>query len=122
MYQIAYFQKQLDNLTTPSFIKFKELYDKQQIYQPIIFCDNYSAESANIPIFHSSYINQHFYKQIILTDFDQIQYIENFKNKNFILLYNKLIHDPKDKQYFYIDLEDSLLSFLQENCHEYKTI
>lgn len=122
MYQIAYFQKIFSDINTPSFVKFKELYDNKYIYQPMIFCDSYTTEYGNIPIFHSSYINQHFHKQIILTDFDQIYYIENFKNQNFIILYNKLTQTPKDTKYQCLDLEYNLVKFLQENNYEQKNI
>lgn len=122
MYQIAYFQKELKDLTTPSFIKFKNLIINNKAYQPIIFCDTYNVEFANIPIFHSSYINQHFYKQIILTDFDHIDYILNFKNYNFCIVYNKLVQTPTDNRYKYIDLDDDLENFLKENYYEYQKI
>lgn len=121
MYNIAYFQLILKNIKDPSFLRFKELYKNKQIYQPIIFCDKYIVET-NFPIFHSSYINQHFHKKLILTDFDQIKYIQNFKNQHFIVLYNQDIHTITDDKYHYISLEDNLNQFLEKNCNEYKTI
>ena len=122
MYNIAYFQNKLFDLTCPSFLIYKKLCDEKQIHQPIIFCDTYDAEAANIPIFHSYYLNQHYHKKIILTDFDQIKYIANFHNQNFLILYNQFTHEPINNTYKYITSETILETFLIENCYEYKQI
>ena len=76
----------------------------------------------DIPIFHSSYIDQHYHKRLILTDMDQITYIQNFHHNNFILMYNSIVITPSDNKYKYIDMEHDLATFLNEHCNEYKTI
>lgn len=123
MYNIAYFQLVLNTLKEPSFVLFKELNSNKLINQPIIFCDIYNIET-NIPVFHSSYINQHFHKKLILADFDQINYIEHFKNQHFLILYNPLTQTPQtqNKNYLYISIEDNATQFLENYCNEYKTI
>lgn len=121
MYNIAYFQLTLNNLKDRSFTIFKQLSYNKLINQPIIFCDTYNIET-NIPIFHSSYINQHFYKKLIFTDFDQIPYIQNFKNQDFLILFNPLSQTPQNKKYLYLSIEDDYTKFLEDYCNEYKTI
>lgn len=121
MYNLAYFQLVFKTLKDRSFVIFKELNSNKLIDQPIIFCDIYNTET-NIPIFHSSYINQHFHKKLILTDFDQIPYIQNFKNQDFLILFNPLSQTPQDKKYLYLSLEDDYNKFLEDYCNEYKTL
>jgi len=118
MYKLNYFQKDLTVTTCASFNMYKKLLSQDLIIQPIIFCDKYFIDPIiNIPIFHSYFINQHYYKSYILTDFDQINYIKFFKNNNFIFVYNsdiQNINNYKDS-YKFIDINDDIITYMKDN-------
>jgi hypothetical protein len=117
MYKLNYFQKDLTDINCASFNMYKQLLSDNKISQPIIFCDRYRIDPfVNMPIFHSYFINQHFYKTSTLTDYDQILYIENFKNNNFIIVYNPDIHDISQykNKYKFIDMNNDINLYMEQ--------
>lgn len=118
MYKLNYFQKILIDINCTSFLMYKQLLDNNKIIQPIIFCDQYTVDPfINIPIFHSYFINQHYNKTYILSDYDQLSYIENFKNNNFIIVYNPDTQDINkyQNQYKFINNNSDIYQFMEKN-------
>lgn len=118
MYKLNYFQNHLSDSKCKSFDFFRILYSQNQLDQPIIFCDKYITDPiGNIPIFHSYFVNQHFNNSIILTDYDQIEYIKYFNNSNFLIVYNPDVHniDQYINSYKFISINDDITTFMKDN-------
>lgn len=117
MYKINYFQKELTDINCASFNMYQQLLSKNYIDQSIIFCDKYTVDPfINIPIFHSYFISQHFSKYYLLTDYDQLLYLEPFKIKNCFIVYNsdtQNIDNYKDK-YKFIDINDDVITYMEK--------
>jgi hypothetical protein len=122
MLNLDYFQKQISDSNTKSFQMFKELITNNYLNQPKIFCDEYQVDLiSKIPIFHSYYINHSFAKNLILTDYDQIDYIKYFHHQDYIIVYNPGIHDIdkyKDTSYKFISMEDNIIQYLKDNFND----
>ena len=122
MYHINYYKQQINEHNTLSLKLFLQACTDKQLYQPKIFCDNINISIAsNIPIFHSYYMRQHFHKCLIMTDYEDLDYIQAYHNTNFMILYNPMFQPKQfEETYKYLSIEDSFYNFLEENCNEYK--
>lgn len=93
---IAYYNQLITNNSYPGYIKFLNYCKNKSESMPIIFCDSYLCDiKHDIPIFHSFYIRQKFKDYLIIVDFLNIKYLENYllDNKKIIVIYNKLSDD-----------------------------
>lgn len=118
MPKIDYFQKELKNNTDPSFIMFIKYLSNNSDSQSVIFCDSYIIDPIkDIPIFHSYYMNHSFHNHWILTDYDQIKYIEYFHHKNYIIVYNPDIQNIESYQdkYKFISMDQNILEYIKDN-------
>lgn len=117
MYKLNYFQKELNNKDSVSLQMYMELLSNNQIVQPKIFCDKYYFDPLkNIPIFHSYFINQHYDNCIILTDYDQLEYIKDFSG-SFLVVYDsdkQSIKNYEDK-YKFIEKNTNIIQYMKEN-------
>lgn len=117
MYKINYFQKDLTNIDCVSYKMYEKMILGNYIDQPKIFCDKYIVDPLiKIPIFHSYFINQHFHKHYLLTDYDQLSYIESFKFKNCFIVYNsdtQKIDSYQDK-YKFIDINEDIITYMEK--------
>lgn len=121
MYNIDYFRKQIFDHNNKSFNMFNDLVNGNYLYQPKIFCDEYIVDLIDrVPIFHSYYINNSFGESTILTDYDQLEYIQYFHRKNYIIVYNKDVHDIDQykNMYKFICIDDSIIQFIRDNLNE----
>lgn len=117
MYKLNYFQKDFDNANCISFKMYSSLLSDNKIDQPIIFCDKHYIDPLNnIPIFHSYFINQHYHLTDILTDYDQITYLDYFNNKNFLVVYNPDTQDINKYKdiYKFIDINTNIDSYMEQ--------
>lgn len=117
MYKLNYFQKELNNKDSISLQMYMELLSENQIIQPKIFCDKYYFDPLkNLPVFHTYFINQHYDNCIILTDYDQLDYIKDFGG-NFLVVYDsdkQSIKEYKDK-YKFIEKNTNIIQYMKEN-------
>lgn len=97
--------------------KFNSLYDTGMCDNPIIFCDNATVEThENIPVFSSLHMKQKFHKYIILTDIDNIKYLND--DQQYIIVYNKIMQEPPKEIKTFVDKEDDVLPLIKDMINE----
>lgn len=115
MYKLALFSPVITNDDSLALSKFRQLFKQNILDQPIIFCDNINIFLEEpISIFSSLYMKQKFSEYIILSDIENINYID--QSLKTILLYNDICQNPihNTMNVKCIPYESDISSVLQE--------
>lgn len=116
---LIYFEKQIDYPNSIGLRIYTEHVASGVIYNPIIFCDKYTCDIKNIPIFHTFYIKNLFDKRYILTNkFDTYYLIDMGLSANIIVIYDGTIETGHDKIISYDYNSNSFTKFLESACYE----
>lgn len=117
MYNIALFQPRITKDKSLAYSLYEKLYQDDIVSRPIIYTDKcYVLVDNNIPVFHTYYMRQHFYKQYVLVDYDNIDYIPYNTIHKYIVVYNKKTQDAnKISKHIMLDITDNITDILKEH-------
>lgn len=116
MYNIIYFEKNLNEMVSKGLKTYLKAIDDNIINNPTIFCDKYNIK-YNIPIFHTFYIKNIFYKQLILVNnFDVKDLLDMGINSNIITVYDSVVETPKHLPMSYDYSSNNFNTFIKEVC------